>query len=150
MANPPAISSIQQKNANETPEVQVVRQFLNALDAKQALPTELTAPNLVFTFNSDKPTDVAGWQGLIQQWYTAFPGSKHTVESCEGVGNRVFARIRATGTHKGPLFGIPASGKPMDIIGNVQFTVEGGKLTRAAPVWDMLTLMQQVGAVPKP
>lgn len=147
MANQPTIASIQQK---ETPEVRVVRDFLKALDAQQKLPTELLSPNLVFQFNSEPPTNVAGWQQLIGAWFTAFPGSRHAVESCESIGTHVFARLRATGVHKGELFGIPASGKPIDIIGNVQFAVEDGKLTRAAPVWDMLTIMQQVGAVPKP
>jgi predicted ester cyclase len=147
MANQPVISSIQQK---DTPEVRVVRDFLAALDRQQGIPTELTSPNLTFVFNSDKPTDLAGWQNLGKAWFTAFPNSKHAVESCESIGNHVFARLRATGVHKGPLFGIPPSNKPINIIGNVQFTVENGKLTRAAPVWDMLTLMQQVGAVPVP
>ena len=141
------LTSIQQK---ETPESRVVREFLAALDRQQAIPTQLTSPNLTFVFNSDKPTNLAGWQGLASAWFTAFPGSIHAVESCESVGNRVFARLRATGVHKGPLFGIPPSNKPINIVANVQFTVEGGKLTHAAPVWDMLTLMQQIGAVPKP
>jgi predicted ester cyclase len=147
MASQPIVSSIQQK---DTPETRVVREFLAALDRQQKIPAELTAPGLTFVFNSDKPTDLAGWQGLAQAWFGAFPGSKHTVETCESVGDRVFARVRATGIHKGELFGIPPSNRPIDIIGNVQFTVKDGKVARAAPVWDMLTLMQQIGAVPTP
>lgn len=146
MANQTQEPSLQPKT--QTDGERVVRRFLSELDRQQAIPTELTSPDLTFVFNSDKPTDLAGWQGLAKMWFTAFPGSKHAVESCEAVGDRVFARLRATGTHKGPLFGVPPTNKPIDIIGNVQFTVSNGKLTRAAPVWDMLTLMQQIGAVP--
>ena len=146
MASQPVTPSLQQKDASDVERT--ARDFLAALDRKQAIPTEFTSPDLVFVFNSDKPTDLAGWQGLVKMWFTAFPGSKHAVESCYVVGDRAFVRSRATGIHKGPLFDVPASNKPINIIGNIQFTVKNGKLTRAEPVWDMLTIMQQIGAVP--
>jgi predicted ester cyclase len=129
---------------------QTVRGFLSALDRNQAIPTEFIAPDFAFVFNSDKPTDLRGWQELGKAWFTAFPGSKHICEATFAQGDRVFAHLRATGSHKGPLFGIPPSGKPIDIVGNACFTFANGKISRAEPVWDMLTLMQQVGAVPKP
>jgi predicted ester cyclase len=133
-----------------TSNERTVREFLVALDKKQAIPTEFIGPGFAFAFNSDPPTDLAGWQALAKMWFTAFPGSKHAVEGTVANGDQVFARLRATGLHKGPLGEVPASGKPIDIIGHVRFTFNNGKLTRAEPVWDMLTLMQQVGAVPKP
>ena len=139
--------SLQQKDASAGVE-RTIRDFFVALDRKQAIPTEFTAPGLVFVFNSDKPTDLKGWQGLAQMWFTAFPGSKHDVESCHVIGERAFVRCRATGIHKGPLGDVPASNKPINIIGNIQFTLKDGKLVRVEPVWDMLSIMQQVGAVP--
>jgi predicted ester cyclase len=148
MVQQPVITSAPAKAAADN--VGLVREFFVALDGKQAVPTELMAPGLTFVFNSDKPTDLAGWQGLVTMWFTAFPGSKHTVEACEAVGDHVFSRVRATGTHKGPLFGIPPSNKPIDIIGHQRFVVQDGKIARVETVWDMLSIMQQVGAVPRP
>lgn len=140
--------STQQLTEALSPNERTVRAFLVALDQKQAIPTESVGPGFSFTFNSSKPTDLKGWQELVNMWFTAFPGSKHTVETTFSQGDRVFARVRATGVHKGPMGDIPASGKPIDIVGNVCFTVANGKIVRAEPVWDMQTLLQQIGVLP--
>ncbi len=131
-----------------TDNVRILRDYLAALDKKQGIPTEFLTKDLVFVFNGDKPTNTEGWQGLSKFWFGAFPGSKHTVEYAVSEGDRVFARLRAKGTHKGPFGPVRASGKPIDIFGAACFTFRDGKVARVEVLWDMLTCQQQIGALP--
>jgi predicted ester cyclase len=63
----------------------------------------------------------------------------------------VIARTRATGTHQGELLGMPATGKPINVqfIDIIRFGDDG--LAREHwGVFDTMTMMQQLGAVPGP
>lgn len=84
--------------------------------------------------------------GALKQ---AFPDMKLTVEDVIASGDKAVARLRVTGTHKGPFMGMPATGKSvaMKLIDITRFADDG----RAKEHWgvaDMLTLMQQLGAIP--
>ena len=125
-----------------------VREFLIALDRKQGVPTEFLAKDLRFVFNGDQPTDAAGWKKLAEFWFGAFPGSKHKVDYAVSEGDRVYARLRATGLHNGPFGAMPATKKPIDIVGASCFEFRDGKIVRVEAVWDMLTCMKQIGAIP--
>lgn len=65
-------------------------------------------------------------------------------------GDRVVIRWTASGTHKGDLLGVPATGKPVKITGIDIFRVKDGKLAELWQNWDQLQMLQQVGAVPEP
>lgn len=51
----------------------------------------------------------------VRLWREGFPDIKVTVEDVLGEGDKVFCRFTTRGTHNGPLFGIPATGKPVTI-----------------------------------
>lgn len=64
-------------------------------------------------------------------------------------GDKAVARVRLTGTHKGPFMGMPASGKAVDVhlVDIIRFGDDG----RAREHWgvvDQLTMLQQLGAIP--
>ena len=61
-------------------------------------------------------------------------------------GDKVVARVRATGTHDGELIGMPATGKSVDaqLIDIMRFD-EDGLVTEHWGVVDMLAMMQQLG-----
>ncbi len=63
-------------------------------------------------------------------------------------GNRVFYLGRATGTHDGNLFGAPASGKQVNVVGINEFHLENGKIVERWGVFDVLGMMQQIGMIP--
>ena len=66
-------------------------------------------------------------------------------------GDKVVARVRATGTHQGDFMGMPASGKSVDVqlIDIIRFGDDG--LAREHwGVFDALKMMQQLGAIPTP
>ena len=60
------------------------------------------------------------------------------------------ARFRITGTHSGPLMGVPATGRPISVLATGIFRVVDGKLAENWVNLDALSLMQQIGPVPAP
>jgi len=66
-------------------------------------------------------------------------------------GDKVVARVRATGTHQGEFMGIPASGKSFDVqlIDIIRFD-DDGLAHEHWGVFDALAMMQQLGAIPGP
>ena len=65
-------------------------------------------------------------------------------------GDKVVARVRATGTHQGEFMGIPATGKHIDVqvVDIVRFG-DDGRAREHWGVFDAMTMMQQLGVVPE-
>ncbi|HZU76247.1 MAG TPA: ester cyclase, partial [Dehalococcoidia bacterium] len=61
---------------------------------------------------------------------------------------RVATRFMAHGTHQGLFFGIPPTGKPVEVGGIAIDRFAAGKLVESWLVYDRLGLLQQLGAVP--
>ena len=63
-------------------------------------------------------------------------------------GDKVVARVRATGTHEGELMGMPGTGKSVDVqlIDIMRFD-EDGLVAEHWGVVDVLAMMQQLGVV---
>jgi predicted ester cyclase len=63
-------------------------------------------------------------------------------------GDKVVARVRATGTHEGDLMGMPGTGKSVDVqlIDIMRFD-EDGLVAEHWGVVDVLAIMQQLGVV---
>ncbi len=59
-------------------------------------------------------------------------------------GNTVVVRSRATGTPKGPLFGVDGKGKSFDILTIDIHTLENGKIVRSYHVEDWAGALQQL------
>jgi steroid delta-isomerase-like uncharacterized protein len=60
--------------------------------------------------------------------YTAFPDVKWTIEDVVAEGDRVVVRWTLTGTHKGPLLGIPPTGKQVKMWGISIYRIADGKI----------------------
>lgn len=81
---------------------------------------------------------------------TGFPDLRSTVEDQVAEGDHVMTRFRARGTHQGEFMGIPASGNQMDISGIIVSRFANGKIVEQWGIPDLLSLMQQIDAVPTP
>jgi predicted ester cyclase len=63
----------------------------------------------------------------------------------------VVSRYTVSGTHQGEFFGIPGSGKRIEMTGiNIDRFDESGKLVEEWPEYDLLGAMKQIGAIPEP
>jgi steroid delta-isomerase-like uncharacterized protein len=82
--------------------------------------------------------------------FNAFPDAKYTVDELISEGNRFAAYYTINATHKGKFMGIPATGKKIKISAMTIRRVAGGKCVEGWDLMDSLTMMQQLGAMPKP
>ena len=91
-----------------------------------------------------------GVKQLFRMYRASFPDLRMDVEELLPSGDKVVGRIRATGTHTGEAFmGLPANGKSVDVqlIDITRFDDDG--LAREHwGVFDALSMMQQLGAIP--
>jgi predicted ester cyclase len=78
----------------------------------------------------------------------AFPDMHMTVEDLIAGGDKTVARVTVTGTHKGEFMGVPPAGMRVDVqlIDIMRFD-GAGLVCEHWGVADMLSLMQQLGAV---
>jgi steroid delta-isomerase-like uncharacterized protein len=90
-----------------------------------------------------------GVKAFFQMQLAAFPDMRMDVEDVVASGDKVVARVRYTGTHRGEFMGMPATGKSVDVqlIDMFRFD-EDGRVREHWGVMDALAMMQQLGLVP--
>jgi len=88
-----------------------------------------------------------------QEWKAAMPDVKGTVTNTLATGNTVVLEVTWKGTHTGPLKGpkgtLPPTGKQQTTRATWVLNFEGGKIKESRHYFDMLSFMQQIGALPQ-
>ena len=77
-------------------------------------------------------------------FFTAFPDLMATMDDRVMVGDRVAGRFTYRGTHRGPLFGIPPTGRPIEMH-SIDTWGDAGR--EFAEHWDELNVLGSVPAV---
>ncbi len=92
-----------------------------------------------------------GVKQMFRMYRAAFPDLRLEAEDVLVSGDKVVARVRATGTHQGEFMGMPGAGKSVDVqlIDIIRFG-EDGLAHEHWGVLDALGMMQQLGAIPAP
>ena len=85
---------------------------------------------------------------LIRTWRTAFPDGYMTIEDLIVEGDLVGVRNSWHGTQTAEFYGIPASGKRVDVTSIGLDRVVDGKVVEGWGEMDMVGMMQQLGAMP--
>ena len=89
-------------------------------------------------------------RGLATMLRTAFPDLHFTIEELVAEGDTVAGRLTMSGTHRGPLMGMPPTGRSVrqDHMHFVRF--QNGKAIEHWGVRDEMGMMQQLGVIPGP
>ena len=85
-----------------------------------------------------------------QVFGAAFPDGRYEVEETLVAGDRVVTRYTFRGTHQGPLRGLPATGRAVALTGITIQRLAGGRIAEQWAEYDMVGLLQQLGAIPAP
>ncbi|MDQ3864382.1 MAG: ester cyclase [Actinomycetota bacterium] len=89
-------------------------------------------------------------KGEIEYFRQAVPDLTYTVEDQLAEGDKVVTRWKASGTHQGEFFGVPGSGKRIEMTGiNIDRFDESGRVVEEWPEYDLLGAMRQMGAIPE-
>lgn len=85
---------------------------------------------------------------VMRQVHAGLPDVRITIDDVLGDGDRTAVRFTVHGTHRGELFGVPASGREVT---NETILIQRHANARIAEAWlvrDTLGLLQQIGAIP--
>ena len=116
----------------------------------------MMAPDVVYqeTGTLRRVQGDARYVELCQGWKQALPDVTGTIERSLAEGSTVAQELTWQGTHTGPLPGpggtLPATGKVVQVQASFWLTSQGGRVTEAHHHLDVLSLLQQLGALPSP
>jgi steroid delta-isomerase-like uncharacterized protein len=92
----------------------------------------------------------AAFRQFIRSWHTGFPDFHMALQDLIATGDQVAWRFILTGTHQGEFNGIPPTGRTMRSTGIVITRFADGKWAEDYIAFDLLGLLQQLGAIPAP
>ena len=93
------------------------------------------------------PDGSEGYKQLVSHYLKAFPDCHFTIDQEIQEGDVAVTHWTVTGTHRGDLPTLPATGRPFSVTGISIARVKDGKFVESWNNWDALGLMQQLGGV---
>jgi len=131
---------------NKALVVRFVEEFWSS--GNLAAADELMSPDVVI--HSPEVGGIAGLKAFNGTLRAAFPDWHSTPEELIAEGDRVVERWTGRGTHRGHFQGIPPTGNRVAVPGVVFYRVEDGAIAEFRGSFDMLSMLQQLGAAPAP
>jgi steroid delta-isomerase-like uncharacterized protein len=128
---------------------ELVRRFVEEFwnQGNSAAVEELMEIDAAIHMPTGEVVDLEGLKSFAAAWRTSFPDWHSTFEELIAEGERVAERWTGRGTHRGELQGIPPTGKRVEVPGSVFYRIAGGKIVEFGGQLDMMSLMQQLGAL---
>ncbi len=96
------------------------------------------------------PIDAAANKKRLAANFAALPDLQATIDDMVAEGDQVVYRMTIRGTQKGPLMGIPATGKQVAVTAIEIARIQDGKYVEHWGGVDNLDLIQQLGVVISP
>lgn len=122
--------------------LRVLREIWNAKNP--SLIEELHSNDCVIHTPDGEVHGVEGSKRLYHTYTSAFPDMQFEIQQIVAENDTASAQLLFTGTHKGPLGEIPASGNFVKVANNCFFRFADGQVVKQKGVWDSLSFMQQI------
>ena len=116
-----------------------------------AVARELVSPE--FVDHSNPPGlqhGLDGHLGIVAIFHAAFPDVAWSIDDMFAAGDKVCLRLTMRGTHRGDFFGIPPTGRRVEVPGTHVVRIRDGKVVEHWGHNDDLALMRQLGVLPDP
>jgi len=84
------------------------------------------------------------WKAFRRQLIDAVPDLDVAVENVVANGDEAVVRWRFTGTHRGTVFGVAGSGRPIDVVGMTWLRFRDGKIVEGWDAWNVGGLVQHL------
>jgi steroid delta-isomerase-like uncharacterized protein len=88
----------------------------------------------------------AGFPPVVTYFRSIFPDLQLTTEEVIVSGDKAAVRSTIRGTHEGELFGIPATGQPVEFMAIDIHHLENGQIVETWHIEDFLSVLFQIGA----
>jgi len=133
--------------------IQLMGRFVEFINtANEHLAEELIGTDATF-YVPGQPEPMRGPNGylaIIGMMRSGFSDIQWSLEDKVVEENKVAARFIMTGTHNGTFFGVPPTGKTIKVQAINFYRFSNGQIVEEYGQPDMLSLLQQIGAVPAP
>ncbi|MEY4383312.1 MAG: hypothetical protein RI995_854 [Bacteroidota bacterium] len=90
----------------------------------------------------------ANAKAYYENFVTGFSDRQFIVKEIFADGDKLVKHWEFKGKHTGSFFGIPATGKSVDVFGCTIAKMKDGKITEEEDFMDNLVFMQQLGLIP--
>jgi steroid delta-isomerase-like uncharacterized protein len=113
---------------------------------------EFYAPDYVNHQHHDPedPRDLHGverMKSFVAEFRRAFPDFHDSIDIQVAEGDLVVTRFTSMGTHRGTFMGVEPTNRELVWTGISIDRVSGGKIVESWANWDMMGMMQQLGAI---
>jgi steroid delta-isomerase-like uncharacterized protein len=109
---------------------------------------EIYSDDLVAHFPGMPPVTVEMHRQFGLSTYEAFPDLVRPIEDIVATEDKAVVRWTSSGTHLGPYWGHPPTGKRLTTSGITIFRIADGRVVEEWIESDMLGLLQQTGVIP--
>ena len=99
------------------------------------------------------PENVVGiddFKAYYSNFVTGFSNVEFTIIDAFGQGDKLVKHWRFKGTNSGEFFGMPATGRDVDVEGVTLVEMKDGKIAQEQDFFDNMVFMQQLGIVSSP
>ena len=109
---------------------EIVRRYQEAYNTSnyavldEVVAADVLTPNMISTM----PRGLEGAKLVHQKTLTGMPDYHTAIEDLIAEGDKVVARVRITGTHTGDFYGIPPTGRHIDLSGIYIVRIADGKI----------------------
>ena len=112
---------------------------------------EVYAPNPIYHWSGMMANaDMATFKEFVKTVVGEFPDSKFAIDDLLADGDKVIYRNTYSGTQKGEMMGIPATGKHVVVRTIGIARLSGGKIVEEWENMDEMGIMQQLGVIDAP
>ena len=95
--------------------------------------------------------DIVGidaFKAYYNNYLTGFSDAEFNIVDIFGQGDKIVKHWNFKGTHDGDFFGIPPTGKKIDLIGTTLVLMKDGKILQEQDFFDNYSLLSQLGLLP--
>ncbi len=143
--NRPAADNGSAKGTNKQAMLRFVDEFINRGDTSAL--DELIHPDYVYRSPGEELRGPDGLVALFASYRSAFPDLAVQIDDLVVADDATVMAFTLTGTHRGDLLGISATGRRVRVNGMVRSRFRDGKIAEEWEILDQLSLFEQLGVV---
>ena len=87
---------------------------------------------------------------FLEEFIAGVPGYEDTLSQMIAQGDKVAYVSTMSGTHTGPMGGLPATGNDFTVVNIIIQRLEDGKVAETWVSWDNVAMLSQLGLFPPP
>ena len=112
--------------------------------------TDNFTADVVMHAEPENTVGIAPMREYYQHFFTGFPGFEFDIVDIFGQGDKLVKHWHFKGVHTGEFFGIPATGRTVELEGTTLVEMRGGKIAAEHDFMDHMSLFSQLGLLPDP